>query len=611
MAYPSSFEGQVHYPPGLRLELVQVFFRHGERTPTATRFQNAGLPSLWPFCSATHAFNALFKSEDTCTVPLGGEELGRGEPSSGYNRPGLCGLGELTDKGRESTLALGRQLRQLYITKLGFLPDRLTAPHIIYLRSTRYQRTFSSLQQVFSGLYPKQYLDISMKSLPVLVVNAKDETLLPNEDWCPRFIDMLKAFSRKTAMKWNGTPELEHINILIRRWMPNGQKVAIDSEPKLAGILDTINSVSALPEPTKYLPREFFDDKSRQAMEKIVSEEEFGGYAESNEFRALGVGVPLSLVLERMRNMVKYRTDISEDKESVSSFTTNEGKEPPRLALFACHDSTIAGILVALGVMRGPKWFWPPYAASLSFELFFKPEESELERRKHPEYEAKTPRNRFVRVKYMDKPVTLPTCQLPGKHLPGDKTMCTLTAFKEIIDDITPKDWKQQWFDKLIIPFALDEDIELEDKKKIVRDFINLEEKIVLLQGVMSLSGGLMLAGLAGGPIGLIVSALAIENEIEDKQKEQRLVQEARIELTRLRNDHLETINNDITLLHDYWQKVVGDAQYLLEYLPGADDVEIPEFLDDYINEGVRVYQELSEYVDGYAAGISGVLGTA
>ncbi|CAI7676737.1 unnamed protein product [Penicillium manginii] len=31
------------YPKGLKLQLVQVFLRHGERTPVSSRFQNTGL----------------------------------------------------------------------------------------------------------------------------------------------------------------------------------------------------------------------------------------------------------------------------------------------------------------------------------------------------------------------------------------------------------------------------------------------------------------------------------------------------------------------------------------------------------------------------------------
>ncbi|KAI7599205.1 hypothetical protein KC319_g22877, partial [Hortaea werneckii] len=51
----------------------------------------------------------------------------------------------------------------------------------------------------------------------------------------------------------------------------------------------------------------------------------------------------------------------------------------------------------------------------------------------------------FVRLRYNDKPVTLPYCQQKReRHLDGDESFCTLAAFKEAADSITPKDWKTE-----------------------------------------------------------------------------------------------------------------------------------------------------------------------
>lgn len=40
------------YPDGLKLQLVQVLMRHGERTPVSSRFQNTGLQPFWPYCAS-------------------------------------------------------------------------------------------------------------------------------------------------------------------------------------------------------------------------------------------------------------------------------------------------------------------------------------------------------------------------------------------------------------------------------------------------------------------------------------------------------------------------------------------------------------------------------
>ncbi|KAL1835687.1 hypothetical protein VTK73DRAFT_5458 [Phialemonium thermophilum] len=50
----------------------------------------------------------------------------------------------------------------------------------------------------------------------------------------------------------------------------------------------------------------------------------------------------------------------------------------------------------------------------------------------------------YVRLRYNDEPVTIPGCRLPGNHLEGDESFCTLAAFKSIVDKFTPKNWKQE-----------------------------------------------------------------------------------------------------------------------------------------------------------------------
>lgn len=50
----------------------------------------------------------------------------------------------------------------------------------------------------------------------------------------------------------------------------------------------------------------------------------------------------------------------------------------------------------------------------------------------------------YVRLRYNDEPVTVPGCRIPGNHLEGDESFCTLSAFKAIVDKYTPTNWKEQ-----------------------------------------------------------------------------------------------------------------------------------------------------------------------
>lgn len=98
-----------------------------------------------------------------------------------------------------STLALGHRLRHLYVNQLGFLPKMIKDGGLINLRATHYKRAEISLQQVFSGLYPENTRLTPFSPPQTVIRKPEDETLLPNEDHCPRFIQLFEAFSRRTA----------------------------------------------------------------------------------------------------------------------------------------------------------------------------------------------------------------------------------------------------------------------------------------------------------------------------------------------------------------------------------------------------------------------------
>ena len=121
-----------------------------------------------------------------------------------------------------------------------------------------------------------------------------------------------------------------------------------------------------------------------------------------------------------------------------------------------CHDTTLAAILCSLGAFDGEKW--PPYTSHIAVELFRKDDEvvsstaalkeqqrprmlsfgatkkndstqGGIARRKFEELsdaEKQKLRGFYVRLRYNDRPVTIPGCRLPGKHLEGNQGFCTL-----------------------------------------------------------------------------------------------------------------------------------------------------------------------------------------
>lgn len=178
----------------------------------------------------------------------------------------------LTDKGRETTYSLGQRLRGLYVQQLGFLPDTINSTDFMYLRATPVPRALESLQQVFVALYPEDKRTADLPPPTILLRNLSHEQLLPNDGGCLRFRTLMKAYGKRTADRWNSSPEMEYLNTVYGKYMPEGTSVTVDAKPRLSGIMDTVNSTLAHGPETK-LPDAFYDAKAIETMEKIVVEE--------------------------------------------------------------------------------------------------------------------------------------------------------------------------------------------------------------------------------------------------------------------------------------------------------------------------------------------------
>ncbi|KAK4504638.1 hypothetical protein PRZ48_002599 [Zasmidium cellare] len=463
------------YPKNLELQQVQILLRHGERTPVGPRFKNAGLHGTWPYCKAANELKATILaaangSWDHLAWKRRLETLGTGDAPKLATGPhgeidAICQPGELTDRGRETTLELGQRIRKLYVNQLGFLPPALdeSSRTNVSLRATPIQRALESVQQAFTGLYPATSRSPGLQPPSIVQRAMQDETLFPNEGGCKRFAELSHAFADRTAKLWNDSIEMKYINKKIGKWMPKESPVIqVDSHPRLSGVMDTVNATLAHGPATK-LPNEFYDDKVRQNIDRITTEEWFIGYQESNEYRKLGIG---SLVGDLSQRMVEH----------VNGIPTQGEKEPFKIKLSGCHDTTIASTLAALGAFEVDKDKWPNFTSSIAFELFktkdtpsppspsgavwpskekswwysiFSSPKSPASPAREPivsmpESDKQKLEGHYVRIRYNDRPVTLPFCKPQGKHLEGDETFCSLAAFKEAADMITPKDWKAE-----------------------------------------------------------------------------------------------------------------------------------------------------------------------
>jgi acid phosphatase len=291
---------------------------------------------------------------------------------------------------------------------------------------------------------------------------------------------------------------MEYVNRLISAWMPpSSPRVAVDSHPRLSGIMDTINASLAHGSDTR-LPPEFYDPKARKIIEKINVDEWYSGYNENHEYRTLGIGALVGDIVERMTAHIEDSGLTVLETEGVDGRMGKGrgGETAIRFAMSGCHDTTLAGLLSSLGAFGGESW--PPFTSHIALELFRKKDQPGIPEGARPtsatEKQALATPARpgwfasllglspstktitqngfssggtsegigrrptsdlsaaekaklngyYVRIRYNDKVMTVPGCKKAGNHLQGDETFCTMAAFKAIVDDYTPRNWKRE-----------------------------------------------------------------------------------------------------------------------------------------------------------------------
>ncbi|KIW31206.1 hypothetical protein, variant [Cladophialophora immunda] len=251
------------------------------------------------------------------------------------------------------------------------MPSLIANADLIYLRSTPLPRALESVQQTFWGMYPLTSRTAAFPAPTIVTRTPADETLFPNDGNCRRFAQLSRAFAQRTADRWNDSDDMKYLTRLIGKWMPESsdKKIAVDSHPRLSGIMDTINSTLAHGPETR-LPKEFYDSRAREIIERIGVEEWFSGYNENREYRMLGIGGLIGDVVERMTSKIEGAgLSINEIGGENGRLGMGRGGETGiRFALSGCHDTTLAGILTSLGAFGGEKW--PPYTSHIAFELF-------------------------------------------------------------------------------------------------------------------------------------------------------------------------------------------------------------------------------------------------
>ncbi|RUS16144.1 histidine phosphatase superfamily [Endogone sp. FLAS-F59071] len=437
---------QSMYPPGLELRLVQILHRHGamqfpvvhqisvpsslpgERTPVRRRLTEWILP-VWNLCAANDAMFASILQFDAAasqkTPQIGITPVRRVvEAEEGGNAKrmgdGACFYGQLTNIGRQSMSEVGARLREIYVNKLNFLPSTLDPRHL-YLRSSDFTRTQESLQQlVAEGLYPKQNRPDHDFVFKIHTRDFGDENIFPQPN-CRRLDILAKQFTAAVANE-----EKARLQSISERLKGIVKEVTLDSHPSANGILDTIIAAQAhsIPIPPAFDPPLIAD------LEHVVVREWFAGYMQSEEMRRLGLGRLAGEIKDRAVRRAEGRRDEEKKRE----------EEDLKLAIYAGHDTSIGSLLILLDAYDNK---WPPFSSIVIFELL---QDTTSSSSKTSWFRKADPSaSHYIRVHYNDRVLQLPGCADPGKHHPsGDASLCTLEAFKELVQKFVPKDYYQE-----------------------------------------------------------------------------------------------------------------------------------------------------------------------
>ncbi|XP_071792093.1 LOW QUALITY PROTEIN: prostatic acid phosphatase-like [Asterias amurensis] len=289
------------------LQLVNVLYRHGDRTPVDVYPSDPHKADTWPE-----------------------------------------GLGQLTTHGMNMHYELGQWLRERYI-KSGFLNETYNRD-ALHVRSTDKDRTLMSAESDLSGLYPPKGNQIWKSGLtwmpiPVHTIPLDQDYLLKtNGPPCPNYDELKKETT--TTKEYLAVQE-RYKDFLKNLTINTGFKEPLTvSDVYLVEDPLFVERLHGLQWPDWANVTGFYKDL------KTVSDKGMYFLFNSKDKSRLKGGPLLGEIIENMRNK-------------------SETKDPTDLRrkfyMYSAHDTTVAALLSALGIYNGIQ---PPLASCVIVELW-------------------------------------------------------------------------------------------------------------------------------------------------------------------------------------------------------------------------------------------------
>lgn len=271
------------------------------------------------------------------------------------------GLGQLTPKGMKQEFALGKHLRELYITQSHLLSERYI-PGSLYARSTDSDRTIMSADAFLAGLYENSGPKGLAGYQPIPVHNRprpQEDLLLPDNNFAFNFDALLQSTVFPTQ-QWQEKEEALKAN--FPRWSEAIGK-PINNLYDLKPLSDTL----------------YVNQLYHVSKPPLLSDADVNTIIEAGTWGWCTIFKNKTIAQASGANLL---ADIVTNLE-----TATQPNPTLKYILYAAHDSTI---LAQLSILGAPLEVMPPYASDLNIELF-----------------DQGSGNYIVQVRFNDQPVTL------------------------------------------------------------------------------------------------------------------------------------------------------------------------------------------------------------
>uniref|UniRef100_F1KVM4 Acid phosphatase 11 n=1 Tax=Ascaris suum TaxID=6253 RepID=F1KVM4_ASCSU len=316
------------------LLFVQAFWRHGDRTPNSICPNDPNNESTWPE-----------------------------------------GLGQLTALGMSQQRLLGSLIYEKYVNEMQFLSPIYTADEI-YIRATDFNRTIISATSNFVGMYynrtaavlgrdypggewPEKFVPV-----PVHTVEQSTDHLGDPNTYCPRQTALIDATVNSNEVRLYEKENQE--------FLANVSKIC----GKQIGLMDLVMPIDTWFIENLHNRTKIFSDEMYAKMRQLDSVAENVRHGLINENIQNGIDLRVELPKLRGGSQLWNIIDHMDQKIYCSEHPNapyNECSWYQNLKYFAfsAHDSTLNGLLSALGIKEviTPDGL-PEYAAAIFFELW-------------------------------------------------------------------------------------------------------------------------------------------------------------------------------------------------------------------------------------------------